>query len=256
MNIVKETRYQLSKLKNRLTNQNKINFRGRGIVNFIDVGSVGDLPKPWNQNKPIIRNLLKFEPRDEENNNQNIIFVNSALWESNCQKNFYIYKGFSGSGSSLFEQNIEYVKENFETIKNKGPENLANTWLERSEIDRIEKFSCETLDNVLENLGNKIPYHFLKIDAQGAEYQILKGAENLLQQDHCIGLFLELFVIPLYKDIKLLPEVVEFLKTFDFELIKKFPPHGTFDSQHDCLFIKKGSQGTIREIIEEVYQIK
>jgi FkbM family methyltransferase len=237
----------------------KYNYPGKDGINFIDVGSAGCLPSPWNENKHRIANFLKFEPRshsnlDTKDTDKPTISVDVALWRESCERNFYIYQGFGGSGSSFFLPNHEYVLENFEVLKNRGPATLASTWLKRSKLDRVEKIHCYKLDEVLENLNQPFPYHFLKIDAQGAEYEILKGAEKFLE-NQCVGLHLELFVFPLYKDIKLLPEVVDYLKKFEFQLVKKYPAHGSFDSQHDCLFIKKGSHEVV-SLLETVYQIE
>jgi FkbM family methyltransferase len=238
----------------RLLGKDIVNFRGKGIVNLIDVGSAGDLPSPWRKNASKILHLLRFEPRDKPRRSPYIMTLNTALWEKNCDRNFYCYRGFGGTGSSLFEQNYEYVTENFETIRSRGSKYLASTWLERSQLDRIERISCCRLDDVLQKLGHPFLYHFIKIDAQGAEYEILKGAETFLM-DSCLGLHLELFVIPLYKEIKLLPEVVEYLDGFGFELVKKFQAHGSFDSQHDCIFLKRGQAGKIIDTIREVYNL-
>ncbi len=231
-----------------------VNFKGKGVVNMIDVGSVGNLPHPWNKNTQKIQNLLKFEPRDTPGQNPHIVTVDTALWETNCKKDFYIYKGFRGSGSSLLPQNYEYVSENFEELRQRGPKHLADTWFERSQLDSIEKINCRTLDSLLQELLHPFSYHFLKIDAQGAEYQILVGAERFLQEN-CIALQLELFVVPLYKGIKLLLEVEAYLDSLDFELVKKFSAHGTFNSQHDCLFLKKDCSGKVVDTIKEVYNL-
>jgi len=207
--------------RRRLLGKGIVNFRGRGIVNLIDVGSVGGLPYPWSENSDKIHHLLTFEPRDNTRNSPHITAINVALWKSNCERDFYIYKGFGGTGSSLFQQNVDYVTRNWEQLRTRGDGYLADTW-------------------------------FDKIDAQGAEYEIMKGAEHLLSTS-CLGLHLELFVIPLYKGIKLLPEVVEYLKGFEFQLFKKFPPHGSFDSQHDCIFLKEGVISPVTEVIQKVY---
>jgi len=39
---------------------------------------------------------------------------------------------------------------------------------------------CRTIDNVLKEEFPDLPFHFMKIDAQGAEYNILKGSEVVL----------------------------------------------------------------------------
>lgn len=232
----------------------KINYKNQGIINFIDVGSIDGLPEPWNHQAKLIKLLLNFEPNDEPIRGKNFMTYNYALWEKAEIKPFYIYKGFNHTGSSLFKQNYEYVEKEFESLKKRGPSNLAETWFERSELVRTTELTCKPLDEIVKSQFPKSDFHFLKIDAQGAEFNILKGAESLLNGS-CCGLHLELFTIPLYKGIVLLNEVVDYLSRFDFELVKKFPPHGTFDSQHDCLFIKKSGDPLIVNIIKETYRI-
>lgn len=240
--------------RRRLLGEGVINYRGKGTVNLIDVGSVGDLPYPWKENARKVHHLLKFEPRDQPSKSLNIATMNCALWETNADRDFYIYTGFRGTGSSLLQQDYEYVAENLEQLRGLGPTDLADTWLERSQLDRIETVACRRLDDVLHDLGHPFPYHFMKVDAQGAEYEILKGGEGFLSES-CVGLHLELFVIPLYKGIKLLPKVAEYLNGFGFTLVKKFPAHGTFDSQHDCIFLKRDAVGPVADTIRQIYDL-
>lgn len=231
-----------------------INLRGKGRVNLIDVGSAGHLPSPWNENANAIRYLLKFEPRGESSKTPYVATVDAALWEINCERDFYIYRGFEGTGSSLFQQNYEYVTENFEELRRRGSRSLADTWFERSQMVGVERICCRTLDDVLQELDHPFPYHFLKIDAQGAEYEILKGAESFLRRS-CLGLHLELFVLPLYRGIKLQPDVVAYLAGLDFDLVKKFPAHGSFDSQNDCVFMKRGQRNEASDAVRKVYGV-
>jgi hypothetical protein len=58
--------------------------------------------------------------------------------------------------------------------------------------------------------------HFIKIDAQGAELMILKGAAPLLAT--VIGIEVEVEFAPIYKDQPLFGEVDAFLRSHDFEL--------------------------------------
>lgn len=92
------------------------------------------------------------------------------------------------------------------------------------------------------------------IDAQGAEYEILKGSQSFLSES-CIGLHLELFTLPLYKGITLLDDVEAYLLNFGFQLVKKYPAHGTFDSQHDCLFLKDRADPDLLATIRNIYGI-
>lgn len=246
----------ISRLNTLIKPTPRINKNGKGIISFIDVGSIGQLPSPWLDNANIIKHVLKFEPQDKFVNEDNITGLDYALWKEKTIREFYIFKGFNSTGSSLFKQNIEYVKENYDDLIKRGPRKLALSWFERSELIKTLNIECEMLDNILTRFEE--PFDFLKIDAQGAEYEILKGSSKFLQND-CLGLHLELFNIPLYKGIKLLPEVEKFVKKFGFSLALKMASHGTFDSQHDCIFLKENVEPKNQNklnTIKETYKIK
>jgi FkbM family methyltransferase len=218
------------------------------------VGSAGWLPRIWteNNNSRKIAHLIRFEPQENNRKSEHIITIDKALWEYKCEKDFFFFSG-GGGGASLYEQNFDYVNKHYEELRVRGPRNLAETWFQRSAIHKIEKIDCTTLDNVIASLNLPFEFHFLKIDAQGAEYPIIKGGKSLLQNS-LVGLHLELFEIPLYKDIALLPEVKEYLKSMGFDCVFEYPAHGTFASQRDCVFLKKSSQHTpIYFVLKEVY---
>ena len=246
----------LDAIKSRYSRDYQLNDGDRGQVNFIDVGSVGGLPEPWRQNAYRISFLLNFEPNGPITRGVNSMTYNTALWDEPCEREFYIYRGNNSrrSGSSLFEQNFEYVRENYDQLAAHGPPHLAKTWYERSETIETKTMICKPLDTVLTEELGKRPFHFVKIDAQGAEYEILSGAKDFLSST-CVGLELELFRFPLYKNIRLVDEVTDFLSGYGFSLAKKFPPHGTFDSQNNCVFIHDSRNPEIQSVIREVYRI-
>lgn len=232
----------------------KLNYKNKGIINFIDVGSVGGLPEPWISNAYLIKYLLNFEPNDTIKQGENFMTYNTAVWEEREVRPFYIYQGFRGTGSSLFKQNYDYVLKNYDHLKQKGPSRLAKTWFERSKLVKEMQLNCDTIDRILLEQFPSTEFHFIKIDAQGAELNILKGAKQHLK--NCIGLHLELFNIPMYEGIALLEEVETFLAEVGFDLVKKFPPHGTFNSQNDCLFINREIHEIYTPLIKKVYGLK
>ncbi len=241
-------------LKMQFNPKYKLNFRNKGIINFIDVGSIGGLPAPWDSNADLIRFLLNFEPNEKPKSGPNSMTYNTAVWELEEVRHFYVSKGCNATGSSLFKQNFDYVRKNYDKLKNCGPAHLAETWFERSEIIMTKELKCRPLNDILKEEFPAKSFHFLKIDAQGAEYNILKGASNLLSTT-LIGIHLELFTIPLYEGIALLEEVEGYLSDFGFNLVKKFPPHGTFNSQHDCVFLNEKKDPALGSLIRRVYDI-
>ena len=254
LNLRTVGRFVKTNLRSRFNPDYQLNYRGTGQINFIDVGSVGGLPDPWRKNARLVKFLLNFEPNGESARQISSLTYNTAVWDSDAVLPFYIYKGFESTGSSLFEQNMEYVRTNYETLKLRGPAALAETWFARSALLKTIEMRCRILDGILFDELPDVSFHFLKIDAQGAEFNILNGAQTLLSGG-CIGLHLELFTVPLYKGIALLDQVQEFLSQFGFELVKKFPAHGTFASQHDCLFLKSTGDLALLTLIKKVYEL-
>lgn len=236
----------------RLSPSYQLNHNGQGAVNFIDVGSVGGLPEPWRQNANQVRFLLNFEPNEAPSRTANSMTYNTAVWECDTTLPFYIYKGFHQTGSSLLKQNHDYVDANFETLRSLGLPELAETWRDRSTLVRTAELRCRSLDTILQEALPDTPFHFLKIDAQGAEYHILKGAEHLLNTS-CAGLHLELFTQPLYQDMHLLADVQALLTGHGFELVRKYPAHGSFDSQNDCVFLRPTADARVVSVIRKVY---
>ena len=238
--------------KRALFSNYKLNYKGQGVIGFVDIGSVGGLPSPWAENANKIRTLLNFEPNSTSKKGPNYITSSDALWKEDATLPFHVSKTNRGVGSSLFEQNIDYVEDNWKELSRCGPSRLAKSWHRRSAVDRIVDMHCRPLDDVIRDLDSDQTFNFIKCDAQGAEYEILLGAKSTLI-DSCVGLHLELFSIPLYKGITLAADVTSFLETLGFRLEYKYLAHGTFDSQNDCLFIKPNGDKEAQEVIRSVY---
>lgn len=239
----------------RLVGERSINRNNKGFINFIDVGAAGWLPNPWRRpkNAALIRHLLRIEPSEKSYQNENVITLQQALWKNTDVRNLYLYAGDAG-GASLLEQDREYVKSNYDELRKQGSNRLADTWFARSKLNKVLRINCASLVDILQELNPLYGYHFLKIDAQGAEYEILKGAEDFLIGT-CVGIQAELFVLPVFKDIKLLPEVVGYLRSLEFDLVKKYPAHGSFNSACECVFIKRNQTGKLVDAIKNVYEL-
>lgn len=220
----------------RLRRHDVVNRGGRGVVNVIDVGSVGGLPSEWRDRAYLVKHLLNFEPLDEPRTRGTVLTIPAALWSTSETREFYISRAINGTGDSLLKQNYAYVRAHFDELRHVGPKHLAETWFERSQLERTISVRTTSLDDVLETLD--IRYDFLKIDAQGADLAILKGGDRFVRED-CLGMQLEAFTIPLLEDVPLLPALDEYLGARGFARVYTAPPHGTFDSQHDVVFLRR-----------------
>jgi len=79
-----------------------------------------------------------------------------------------------------------------------------------------ETIKVKKLDSVFHEYKNKFKNIFLKIDAQGYEEQVLKGASDSLSEIN--GLQLELSLVHLYDGQKLFLEMVEIIRSYGFEI--------------------------------------
>jgi FkbM family methyltransferase len=79
-----------------------------------------------------------------------------------------------------------------------------------------EVVSVATLDSLARELFTASDRCLLKIDVQGLELDVLRGAERSLEQVQVVEV--ELSLVSLYRGAPLLPDVLDYLQTRDFAL--------------------------------------
>ena len=170
----------------------------------VDVGASGGIHERWLRFDSNIKAILfEPDPREYENLSSKVpnshFVLNSALSEKNEEVEFNLCR----------KQQVSSVyKPNMNTL-NKFPE------IERFEIVKKIKIKADTLDNQLEK--NRIwNVDFIKIDAEGYELSILKGAQNALKQ--AIGLEIEVCFLPIRENQPLFHDINKFLLSQNFEL--------------------------------------
>ena len=175
------------KFINDILNQNKL------IA--LDVGGAGG----FNSDQTFLRSYEKFfspimvEPVNSEAKKlKEKHVISNALWSSNCTKNFYLTEN-NICGSSMYKPS----KEGFQLYYN----NVE--YFKLYKITRTIQMKCLTLDTSLNNINiNELDY--LKLDTQGAEYEILKGIGNFRP----LLLRIEAQIFPLYENV---PDWIEIL---------------------------------------------
>lgn len=93
------------------------------------------------------------------------------------------------------------------------------------EIIRTERVTCTRYDE-LHRRGEVPAPDAIKIDAQGYEYEVLQGFGSLLHD--CLGIELETHLYPIYKEQKLLHDLVGLLARFGF-VLRRLQPVPNFD---------------------------
>jgi FkbM family methyltransferase len=120
---------------------------------------------------------------------------------SDCEKTVNFYKNVEHPGGN------SYYKENEEVN--------PNTIHYFNESHRCE-LKTVTLDSVIKQKG--YPYaDLIKMDVQGAELDVLRGATDAIA--HCNDLILELQCVEYNKGAPLRESVIEYLQSIGFELV-------------------------------------
>lgn len=201
-----------------------VNIQRDNKLNLIDIGAAGGLEPRWKS----IRKLLKcylFEPDERSRSLLNIadgdIIINAALSDRATNGTFNLCR--RGQVSSIYKPNTDFI--------NLFPD--AN----RFDIISSEAISFNNLDNIIDVDNHDID--FIKLDVQGAEVNILKGADKVLS-GHVIGLEVEVEFHPIYQDQPLFGDISELLKSkgyefFDFTNLCRWE-RNQFTTYGQCVF--------------------
>jgi hypothetical protein len=112
-----------------------------------------------------------------------------------------------------------------------------------SNTDITCKILSETLDNLVEHKSFPFP-DFLKLDVQGHEMEVLKGADKSLT--HAEICLLEISLIDMGGEMPLLAEMISFMDKKNFQAydISQFMrrPYDKALFQVDMFFVKKNSR--------------
>jgi FkbM family methyltransferase len=90
-----------------------------------------------------------------------------------------------------------------------------------SAIVRSERVSLAQLDTIWDEVRRDDRAAYLKLDVQGAELDVLRGADHALRDVEVVEA--ELSVVELYAGQPLLPDVVAFLEPHGFALVQLEP---------------------------------
>lgn len=106
-------------------------------------------------------------------------------------------------------------------------------------IARRETVEVRRLDGLLEELGAAESRIFLKVDTQGNDLDVVRGAAGLL--DRVVGLQVELAIRPMYKAVPSYVEVLAELRQLGFSPSGIYPvmyDEGIALVEADCLLVR------------------
>ena len=157
--------------------------------------------------KEYLKNLLKSDK---------IKYYELALDNTNMTKKFVINRYFEASGSSLKSAHRE---DKLYNLSRKAFMKIFQPFKKIKDYLEIE-VKTQTVDNFC--FENKINYiHLLKLDTEGNEFNILKGAESLLSQNKIKVIYTE--ICSKKKDYNnKANEIKNFLSKYNFVHIKSY----------------------------------
>ena len=129
----------------------------------------------------------------------NINIHNIALFSE--QKKISLFKRDHRGLNSFFQNNELFINDH-------------NFML----MDMTNDYKLTVKTNTIDNFFADITPHFLKIDTEGSELDILKGSKNKLMQS-ILGVRTEVHFAEVYKNVPLFGQIYEFMRECDFELI-------------------------------------
>ena len=150
--------------------------------------------------------------------------INKGLWSGKIKKKLYILDNRLGS-SSMYEPDINSFDLH----------NIQQKKYDDYKVTRSIEIECDTLANQLTGLNiNNLDY--LKIDTQGAEFEILKGLGNFRP----LLIKIEVHFFSMYKNVPSWHKLINLLYELNYVLIdwKDIGDHNTrIPAEADMIFI-------------------
>ena len=217
-------------------------FLEKNKIVALDVGAQGGFnsdtffPKKYDH---FFEEIL-IEPIDSEAKKiKNKKFViNKGLWSEKIKKKLYILDNRLGS-SSMYEPNINSFDLH----------NIQEKKYDDYKVTRSIEIECDTLANQLTDLNiNNLDY--LKIDTQGAEFEILKGLGNFRP----LLIKIEAHFFSMYKNVPSWHKLINLLYELNYVLIdwKDIGDHNTrIPAEADMIFIPNFNNEVGKELIKQ-----
>jgi len=157
-----------------------------------DIGSTGGLSPLWVVIKDLI-SCYAFDPdsRSVLGFNKGYKNYNHALWSSKSELSLHLTK--FPDASSIYPPNLKFLKQ-FLNFKD-------------HEVEKKVKIKAKKMDDIDFKKNNP---DFIKVDTEGADLDIIKGAQNNIK-NNCIGLQIEVQFVERNLGSPLFGEIHEFL---------------------------------------------
>ncbi|HTL48852.1 MAG TPA: FkbM family methyltransferase [Verrucomicrobiae bacterium] len=186
---------------------------------FIDVGALGGI-HPIVDPIAGLTHALCFEPDEKDCE----ALRNKYAEASSFARVTVEQTALGAPGKEKENLYISKVATNTSLLK-PNPHFISRYQAKKFEVDRVLPIQTRTLDSVLaggKDLGGRMG-EMLKLDTQGSEYRILKGAEKLLDKT-CLAVWCEVEFFEVYEGQETFSDIDRLLREHGF-LIYGIYPH-------------------------------
>jgi FkbM family methyltransferase len=170
--------------------------------------------------------IFSFEPIGEDFEAVSLLARGDSLWQS--------FNYALGS---------ENTKRSFNIIKISADKTQYSSFLRPIDtpIERTEIVEIKRLDSILADLTHQIvePRIFLKVDTQGYDLEVVKGAEGFWGR--LLGIYSEISVTPIYDGMPHYTKVLEYYESLGFSLMNLFVVSRTSHQsiiEYDCVMAR------------------
>lgn len=157
--------------------------------------------------------LYKNEGLDVGNFRDEKIF-DCALWDDDCELPFHITNG--PGACTMKGEVLPFTRNLYYRYQEGNPKRLINFYDLHAKVLEVMTVKCRRLDNIL---PDNLTIDFLKIDVEGAEMNVLRGSESLLDTGKVLMIRTEFQAFSYYNDHPVFGHQHSYLAEKGFRLI-------------------------------------
>jgi FkbM family methyltransferase len=151
-------------------------------------------------------------------------YHNCAVWEEPAQRDFYVTVG-TGACTMMGHVNETVAKRIFQTYPPESPKAGKSFFDVHGKVVEVVPVRCDKLDNII---SADTVVDFLKIDVEGAELNVLKGARDIFARRGVLFIYTEFVGLPYYKVHPVLGDQHVFLRDQGLRLLDLDLGHSSY----------------------------